>query len=104
MGQPPTDGHSLDRVNVNGDYAPENFRWATQREQMNNMSKNRVEVFLGQRLTIADAARKFNVGYHTVISRINRGWTPSEAVSVGRYKKIKHVRKSTVTGNTAIRA
>lgn len=36
MGTKPTEKHSLDRINVNGDYEPSNCRWATQSEQNKN--------------------------------------------------------------------
>ena len=39
VGLRPSAHHSLDRINVNGDYSPDNFRWASKTEQSNNRRK-----------------------------------------------------------------
>jgi hypothetical protein len=58
VGQPPTDHHTLDRINNTRGYEPGNVRWATAIEQANNKSNNRFVTWRGEEYTLAQLARK----------------------------------------------
>ena len=73
---------TLDRINNDGDYCPDNCRWADSDTQRNNTSRNHFIEVGGERLTLKQAADKYGVNYMTLKTRISRGVEPSEAVEV----------------------
>lgn len=62
---------TLDRINVNGNYTPDNCRWITQVEQCNNKRTNRHIVFNNEEHTLAEWSRILGVSYATIKYRAN---------------------------------
>jgi hypothetical protein len=74
MGNPPTDHHTLDRINGAMGYSKENCRWATRKEQALNRSRTRMISFNGETLCINDWANKLEIGSKTLQYRLNQKW------------------------------
>lgn len=86
MGPKPTPQHSLDRVDGNKGYSPDNCRWATAKEQVLNSSNTVWIEADGERLCITDWARKLGVCLATLQARLARGWPPALAVTTPRIR------------------
>ena len=80
MGERPP-GTTLDRIDNDGPYSPENCRWATSYQQGSNTRKNHWLEHDGQRLTVAQWARRLNVNQSTIYSRLRYGWSISDALT-----------------------
>ena len=76
-------GHcTVDRIDVNGDYEPNNCRIITQREQMQNTRKNHFVIYNGETLTIAEWSRRTGIKQEKIRNRIVKlGWTPERALT-----------------------
>jgi hypothetical protein len=74
-------GLTIERIDVNGDYEPGNCRWATNMEQQANKRNNRVLVYQGEEMHLAELCRRVGVSKMMMLDRLNRGMTADEAVT-----------------------
>lgn len=79
MGPKPSPEHTLDRIDNDGPYSPENCRWATSVEQMRNRRFNRIVEYGGKRLCISAWSSEIGLPARILSSRLRRGWTLDRA-------------------------
>lgn len=77
MGPRPSNKHTLERIDNNKGYSPENCCWATRSDQSRNRRATVYVQYQGERLCLTDAARKAGVNRHLVFDRRRRGWPES---------------------------
>lgn len=77
MGTRPSQRHTIERVDNDGPYAPENCVWATRAVQARNKSANRIVTYRGQSLPLVDALQASGniVKRTTARNRLDCGWS-----------------------------
>lgn len=78
------DGLTLDRIDPNGNYSPENCRWISWKKQMNNKRSNRLLSAFGKTMTIQEWSEATGIHRSTIVNRLKLGWSPNQAVTPRR--------------------
>ena len=74
-------GLTIERIDVNGNYCPENCTWATRKEQNNNKRDNVILEHKGKKKTLAEWADEIGMNYNTLYNRIYTGWPVEKALT-----------------------
>lgn len=75
MGRRPGPKHTLERIEVDGNYEPGNCVWATWKEQQNNRRNNLLLTHAGKMMTLAQWAEETRMPYSTLHKRLLKGWS-----------------------------
>jgi len=86
MGPRPSKEYSIDRIDVNGDYTPENCRWTDIYTQANNKRSNNYLTFNGETKTLTTWANELGIEPKTLFTRIYDGWGIEKALSTPTIK------------------
>ena len=83
MGERPQ-GFSLERIDVNGNYEPENCKWIPKGEQINNRRNTLYLERDGERRTLRDWARILGVPWGRLRDRMARGLPIEKVLTTGK--------------------
>jgi hypothetical protein len=82
-------GLTLDRIDNNNNYKPDNCRWVTKKTQQNNMRTNRIITYGNKTQSLSQWATDLGLHPTSLSHRLQSGWTEEEAVSIPRGGKRK---------------
>ena len=83
-----TDDLTIDRVDGDKDYCPENCSWTTMTVQNNHKSDTKWLTYKGKTQSLSDWCRELGLDYFRTKARLNSlGWSVEDAFEYGKYKK-----------------
>lgn len=81
MGPRPSKKHSIERIDNNKHYSPENCRWSTRKEQNRNRRNNRLLTYKGETLSMVEWSERLNISYEVLACRMFYNWPVERALT-----------------------
>ena len=81
------EGLTIDRIDNDKGYSPDNCRWVTNAVQANNKRSCRYITINGVTKNLKEWSVEYNINYHTVQNRIFNGWDEVRAITIPSKKK-----------------
>ena len=75
------EGLTIERIDVNGNYEPENCTWIPLSKQARNRTTTKWVIYQGKQMSLAEAAELAELPYKQVHFRIKKGWSVEAALS-----------------------
>lgn len=71
---------SIDRIDVDKDYCPDNCRWISHKEQMNNTTRNSYLIHDGERMSVSAFCERYGITYQKFVARRLKRNVPSDII------------------------
>lgn len=79
----PSPKHSLDRLDNNGDYSPDNTAWRTLKQQANNKRSNVIIEYQGKKMTMSEWSNEIGLPYKVIRDRFRKlAWNEERVLNV----------------------
>ena len=87
-----TDELTIDRIDVSGNYCPENCRWVDMKTQQRNRTNNIQIEYQGKKMCLSEVAEKLGVNQKMIQNRYRRGYSEREMLTLGT-RKLRNEKK-----------